>query len=111
GFKLDHPAFAKLLTLATGRRLVVQIAADMEDERTQSRLAQVPHMDAKPLMPLLKNLPGARIVLLNWFRAVPADLVTQLAAAGVCFDIATVEGVGGVAKLIEQISIPRVVFG
>jgi hypothetical protein len=111
GYQLDDPAFAKLLTLATERRLVVQIAADMEDERTQCRLAQVPHVDAKPLLALLKNLPGARVVLLNWFRAVPADLVKRLAAAGVCFDIATVEGVGGVAKLIEQVSLNHVVFG
>lgn len=111
GYKLDDPAFAKLLALATERRLVVQIAADMEDERTQSRLAQVPHLDAKPLLALLKTLPGAHIELLNWHRAVPADLAKQLAAAGVGFDIATVENVGGVANLIEQISVPRVLFG
>lgn len=111
GYTLDDPAFAKLLALATERGLIVQIAADMEDERTQSKLAQVPHVEAKPLLALLKNLPDARVMLLNWFRAVPADLVKQLAAAGVSFDIATVEGVGGVAKLIEQISVERVVFG
>ena len=111
GYPLDDPAFAKLLALATERQVVVQIAADMEDERTQSRLAPVPHVDAKPLLALLKNLPGARVMLLNWFRAVPADLVRQLAATGVSFDIATLEGVGGVAKLIEQVSVERVVFG
>jgi len=111
GYALDDPAFAKLLALATERRLVVQIAADVEDERTQSRFAQVPHVDAKPLLALLKQQPAARVVLLNWFRAVPADLVKQLAAAGVGFDIATVEGVGGVAKLIEQVSNRRVLFG
>lgn len=111
GYHLDDPAFAKLLALAADRRLVVQIAADVEDERTQPRLAQVPHVDAKHLLALLQNLPGARVELLNWVRAVPPDLVKQLAAAGVCFDIATVENVGGVARLIEQISIRRVVFG
>jgi len=111
GYTLDGPAFAKLLSLASERRLVLQIAADLEDERTQSRLAQVPHVDAKPLLALLKQQPGARIVLLNWYRAVSADLAKQLAAAGVGFDIATVEGVGGVAKLIAQISVDRVLFG
>ena len=111
GYTLDDPAFVKLLSLATERRLVVQIAADMEDERTQSRLAQVPHVDTKPLLALLKDLPGARLELLNWHRAVPNDVVKQLAAAGVGFDIATVEGVGGVAKLSEQISGKRVMFG
>jgi hypothetical protein len=111
GYELADPAFAKLLALAGEKQLVVQIAADLEDERTQNRLAQVPHVDANPLLALVRNSPGVRVELLNWQRALKPDLVKQLAAAGVCFDIATVEGVGGVANLIEQISANRVVFG
>lgn len=111
GYTLDDPGFAKLLSLAAERRLVVQIVADMEDERMQHRLARVPHLDAKPLPGLLKLLPGLRLVLLNWSRSVNLSLAKQLADAGVCFDIATVEGVGGVANLIRQISTERVLFG
>jgi predicted TIM-barrel fold metal-dependent hydrolase len=111
GYELADPAFAKLLALAGKQKIVVQIAADLEDERTQHRLAQVPHLDANPLLALVRNSPGGRVELLNWQRAVKPDLVKQLAAAGVCFDIATVEGVGGVANLIEQISPNRVGFG
>lgn len=111
GYELGDPAFAKLLALAGEKKIVVQIAADLEDERTQHRLATVPHLDANPLLALVRNSPGARVELLNWQRAVKLDLVKQLSAAGVCFDIATVEGVGGVANLLEQISADRVVFG
>ena len=111
GYTLDDPAFVKLLALAAERRLLVQIVADMEDERMHHRLASVPHLDAKPLPDLLKPLPALRLVLLNWFRSVNSGLVKPLADAGVCFDIATLESVGGVANLIQQISAERVLFG
>jgi len=111
GYRLDAPEFAKLLSLAAARRCVVQIAADMEDERMQHRLAGVPHADLAPLLPLLANKLAPRVVVLNWFRAAKTDLVKQLAGAGASFDIATVESVGGVANLLRQISAERVLFG
>lgn len=111
GYTLDDPAFAKLLALAAERRLVVQIVADVEDERMHHRLARVPHLDAKPLSGLLKPLPGLCLVLLNWSRSVNLSLVKQLADAGVGFDIATLEGVGGVASLVQQVSTEQVLFG
>jgi predicted TIM-barrel fold metal-dependent hydrolase len=111
GYTLDNPAFAKLLSLAAERRLLVQLVADMEDERMQHRLARVPRLDAKPLPGLLKPLPGLRLVLLNWSRSVNAGMAKPLAHAGVSFDIATLESVGGVANLIQQISAERVLFG
>ena len=111
GYTLDDPVFAKLLSLATEHNLVVQIVADMEDERTQPPLARVPHTDCPPLTTALQSLPGARVVLLNWFRSVKTALVKQLGTAGVCFDIATLEGVGGVANLLDQIPADRVLFG
>lgn len=111
GYRLDDPAFAQLLALARQRGLIVQIVADMEDERTQHRLARAPHADFRPLPPLLRAEPGVQVVLLNWSRSVNLLLAKQLAEAGACFDIATVENVGGVENLIRQISADRVVFG
>jgi predicted TIM-barrel fold metal-dependent hydrolase len=112
GYKLDHPAFVKLLRLTTERRLVVQIAVSLEDERMQNATARASDVDVSPLPALLKTLPGARVVLLNWFRSVKSDAAKRLAESGIVFfDIATVESVGGVAKLTEQVSANRVVFG
>ena len=111
GYKLADPDFSKLLSLAVEHRMIVQIAVSMEDERTQPPSAQTPHVEVKPLLAMLKSSPIPRVVLLNWYRAVKPDLVKELAELGVCFDIATVENVGGVANLAEQISAERVVFG
>lgn len=111
GYKFDEPAFAKLLSLAHEHRLIVQIVADMEDERTQHPLARAPHADFQPLPALLQARPGLRIVCLNSARSISAPIMKQLAANGACFDIATLENVGGVANLIQQISVERVVFG
>jgi predicted TIM-barrel fold metal-dependent hydrolase len=112
GYKLDRPVFAELLDLATERGLIVQIAMSMEDERMQQPLMQVPHVDAAPLVEVLNDRRNAKVVLLNWFRAVKGDLLPKLAeAAQIFFEIATVEGVGGVGTLLKQVPPERILFG
>jgi hypothetical protein len=112
GYKLDEPAFARLLDVASERGLIVQLVVTMEDERTQHPLMRVPHVDVAPLQTLLSSRPNLRIVLLNWSRGASVALAAKLAAAGqVYFDIAMVEGVGGVANLLKQVPAERVVFG
>ena len=111
GYKLGDENFSKLFARAVARKLILQIVADLEDERLQPKEATAPHTDAKPLLALLKATPGARVVLLNGQRSIAAALVPQLAAAGAHFDIATVESVGGVGELIGKISVERVLFG
>jgi hypothetical protein len=112
GYKLDDPAFGRLLDLAGERGLIVQLAVTLEDERTQHPLMRAPHVDVAPLPALLGSRPNLRMVLLNWSRGVSNVLLVKLAGAGqVCFDIATVEGVGGVANLLKQVPADRVVFG
>ena len=112
GYKLDDPAFARLLELAAGQGLAVQVVVSMEDERTQHALMRAPQVDVAPLLTLLPGCPGLRVELLNWWRGVKGALLPKLAAAGrVYFDIATVEGVGGVANLLKQVPAERVLFG
>jgi predicted TIM-barrel fold metal-dependent hydrolase len=80
----------------------------MEDERTQNPLVRVPVVNPAPLMDLVKRRPGLRVVVLNGNHVANAK---ELASAGVFFDIAMVEGVGGVARLAGEISPGRVLFG
>lgn len=112
GYTLDDPRFAELLSLAVDRGLIVQLALSMEDERTQHALHLVPHVDPKPLAGIVAKLPKLRLVLLNAFRSLPVLKAAEVAKAGqVWFDIAMLESVSGVAKLIEQVSPERVLFG
>lgn len=114
GYTLADPDFAKLLTMAAQRKLIVQIALSMEDSRTQFPLLQVPSVDPAPLADLIARTPNLQLMLLNarsWVDD-PTPKTQQILKAGnVYFDIATNEGVGGLARLIAATSSDRVVFG
>lgn len=111
-YKLDDERFADLLKLASERRLIVQIPVLMEDERTQHPLVNVPHVDIAPLADVLKSTPKLKVVLLNAHRSVRGKPFLQLAATGqVWFDIANLESVGGIAKILEQAPQDKILFG
>jgi predicted TIM-barrel fold metal-dependent hydrolase len=112
GYKLDHPAAARLLKLAVAHRLVVALALVMEDERMMHPLLRVPPVDPEPLAALVAQTPGLRLVLLNALGTLRGDALIRLLRAGdVSVEIAMLEGVAGVANLLTQVSPERVLFG
>ncbi len=112
GYGLADPSFARLLSLAASRGLLVQVTITMEDERTQHPVFRVPAVDPRPLEALLPKLPGLRLVILNAFRTMTIDGSQRLAQAGnVWFDIATLEGVDRLTALVERIGAARILFG
>ncbi len=112
GYKLDDPDFAKLLRLAAERGLIVQLVLIMEDERTMHPLLRVEPTSVAGLAGLLKQTPGLRIVLLNSQRVLRSQALAGLMAAGdVYVETAMLEGVGGVANLLSQVPLNRVLFG
>jgi predicted TIM-barrel fold metal-dependent hydrolase len=112
GYTLKDAACAELLRSASARRLVVQLAVCLEDERTQHPLMRVPPVDISPLVDLLKNESAVRLVILNCDPMQNLEHLQRLASTGrAYFDIAMVEGVGGVARLAQKISIQNVLFG
>jgi predicted TIM-barrel fold metal-dependent hydrolase len=109
GYTLADPEFAEVLRRAADSRLLVQLAVQMEDERTQYALMRIPPVNLAPLADIVRGVPSSRLVVLNAGRN---PYWKQIAAAGnVYFDIAMVERVGGVAQLAADISPERVVFG
>lgn len=112
GYRLDHPAFAALLKAAAVQGLIVQLALRLEDERTLHPLLRLHPINLTPLMELVASLPRLRLVLLNPSEAANADYLKKLIRAGqVYVDIATVEGLGGVAQLLQTVPADRVLFG
>jgi hypothetical protein len=111
GYKLSDPVFERVLKLADERGLFVQIAVIMEDERTIHPLVNVPPTDTAPLPALAQKFPRVRLHLLNAFRTLRGKPLLELAAAGVRFEIAMLEGVAGVGNLLAQIAPDRLLFG
>jgi predicted TIM-barrel fold metal-dependent hydrolase len=112
GYELNDPVFVELLQSAAARRLVVQIALSMEDVRTQHPLVRVQPVDVSPLPQLAKGAEGVRLVLLNWWAALRGKPLEPFRDAGaIYFDISMVEGVEGIARLIERLSPEHVLFG
>jgi predicted TIM-barrel fold metal-dependent hydrolase len=111
GYKLDDPDFVALLSLASEKKLIVQLAVRIEDPRTQHPLLQVPDVDVAPLEFLVKQHPGLRLVILNGLMPLRQDVVDKLTAAGISFDIATLEGIAGLTKLLNSVPLERILFG
>ena len=125
GYKLDHPSFARLLKLATERHLLVALAVIMEDERVMHPLLRVPSVNLDPLTALVTQTPGLRLILLNALSGFPPPgrksqdqtgargdtLVTLVRSGEVYVEIAMLERVGGVANLLNEVPLERVLFG
>ena len=112
GYKLDDPAFRELLNLAAARKLVVQLALCMEDERTQHPLMRVPPVDLDPLAEAIQGEPQPLLVLLNCYPTFRLETLRKLRSAReICFDFAMVERIGAVNRLAAEVSFPRVLFG
>ena len=114
GYTLDDPVAGELLALAAGKNLLVQIAISMEDIRTQSPLMVIHPVDPGPLAGIVKHTPNLRIQLLNagYHGGVNTPHAGEMMKLDdIYFDFACLENVGGVAKLVEETSPQRVLFG
>lgn len=111
GYALDQPVFRELLAEAEQRKLIVQLAVEMEDERTQHPLVQVAPVDMKPLPELLTHFPALKLVVINGLRRRDATVNTLAATRQVWFDISMLESVGGIERLVADFPFERVLFG
>jgi predicted TIM-barrel fold metal-dependent hydrolase len=111
GYKLDAPEFGALLDVAGEHDLIVQIVARMEDERTQHPLVRVPATDAAPLGEMLASRSKLRVVVSSAVRSPKDSIPASLASINVSFDIAALEGVGSLERLLKNVSHERLLFG
>jgi uncharacterized protein len=102
GYVLDHPELLRLLASAARRGLLVQIVIRMEDERVHHPSLIAPVVSASRLPEILVKVPEARVQLLNAdtvFRS--GRLQALIEQTRTTFDIAAVEGNGGIGRLID----------
>ncbi|MGA2864173.1 MAG: amidohydrolase family protein [Verrucomicrobiota bacterium] len=112
GYRLDDPAFARLLKLAAEHRLIVQLALLMEDERMMHPRLRAEPVDPAPLAQLAGQIPGLRLMLINALGALRGQSLRELITAGdICVEISMLEGVGGIGGLLEQVPAERILFG
>lgn len=114
GYTLDDARFSRLLDLSVQRRLLVQIVLSIEDDRSQNPLLTSAPVQAAPLVEIMQKIPAARVMLLNSTSRVLAasnPLLRRLVAAGVSFEIATLEGVAGIQALLGHVPGLRLAFG
>jgi Predicted metal-dependent hydrolase of the TIM-barrel fold len=120
GYALDLPEFARLLSEAAKRGLLVQIAMRLEDERVHHVAISVPLVNASPLAEVLKKVPLAKVQLVNSAGPLLGNNVSDLVRdTQITFDIAATEGNGGIGRLIKgenysyrgSIPVERLLFG
>ena len=110
GYALNDPVFERLLRGATEIGLFVQLAATMEDMRTQHPLVQVKDVDLRPLPEIIARIPGARIQLLN-LRPRTTELISLAKVKGIHFDVSRTDDTDGITRLIRAMPRGRVLFG
>lgn len=112
GYSLSDPGLSALLRLATARGLFIQLAALMEDERMMHPLMRVPAVDLAPLPHLVREIPRLRLILLNALGGIRPDALRPIVeAAEVYFEISMLEGIGGVARILQDLPVNRILFG
>jgi len=110
GYTLADPRFSELLKIATSAGRFIQIAATMEDTRTQHPMMQVANVDLTPLLALMRENAAATVQILNDRPRGP--LLEQLAqTSGVFFDTSRVDGTDGITQLLRSVPPGRVMFG
>ena len=114
GYGLDDARFLQLLERAARRKLLVQVTLAIEDDRSQNPLLIAAPANAAPLAAILPKFPGLRLMLLNsGYRVLSGNvsLLRRLADAGVWFELAMLEGVGGLETLLRNAPAARIAFG
>jgi len=112
GYTLYDPVFARLLGLATGKGLIVELALIMEDERMMHPLLRVPPTDPAPLVGVVKQTPGLRLVIVNGLRTLKEKALADIVGAGdVSVEIAMLDALNGVGDLLASLPPDRVLFG
>jgi predicted TIM-barrel fold metal-dependent hydrolase len=112
GYALDEPRFGRLLHLAAGFRLIVQVVAWMDDERHMQLSPPATHVDLKHLAEKVAPLGELRLVVSNGDSTSQDEAFRALSSLKqVYYDFARATSAAEIRQLGDTIGIHRVVFG
>jgi predicted TIM-barrel fold metal-dependent hydrolase len=112
GYTLDDPRFARLLDLAAGRGLIVQLVASLDDARHKWLTPNVTHVDLTPLAKVVATLPKVKLVIARAARSAVDEAIRSFAPLQrVYFDFARIGDADSLAKLVDRLSVNKLVFG
>ena len=110
GYSLTDPSCLRLIGLAAKANRFVQVAAAMEDVRTQHRLVRVADVDLASIAEVITRSPDARIQILNLNPK--GSLLKQLANIdSISFDTSRIDGTDGIAQLLKHLPHDRLLYG
>ena len=111
-YRLDSDTGMALLAECQRRRLLVQIVMSLEDSRTQHPLVRVPPVPLESVAAVVSKFPQTPFMLLNAFRETRlAKLAEICRRPNVYVELATLERVGAMDRVLDSISADRLCYG
>ncbi|QDT28988.1 amidohydrolase family protein [Gimesia panareensis] len=111
-YELSDPAVKKLFAMAAERGLFIQIVMRMEDDRTHHPLMQIPDVKFDALPGLMQQHDQLQVTILNGMKSLRGANLTRLTEnPNLTIEIAMLEGVGGIEKLMKQVPYQQILFG
>ena len=105
GYSLADERFANLLALATKRKLIVQLVAQLDEERHAYLRMPAAQVDITPLAAVVQRFPELRLTLHNGLKPIDgAQLGVLTTAPNTYFDVTAVAG-------SDEIPVDRLVLG
>jgi predicted TIM-barrel fold metal-dependent hydrolase len=112
GYTLDDPRFARLLAVAAGSNVIVQLVAWVDDARHKWLMPTTAEVDLKPLAPIIKKLPKLRLVIAGSVRTFNEEAVNGLLLTKqVYFDIARLANGDLLMTFMDRSPTDRIIFG
>jgi uncharacterized protein len=111
GYTLDDPRFARLLEVASGRGIVVQLVAWLDDARHKWLTPAVAQVNLKPLTNVIVKLPNLRLVIAGGVRNTDEAVRNLARSQQISFDFARIANGNSLTTFVDSASADRIVFG
>jgi predicted TIM-barrel fold metal-dependent hydrolase len=111
GYVLDDPRFVRLLDIAAGREVIIQLVAGLDQARHKWLTPAAAQVDLKPLVRVISKRPKLRLVIAGGSKADDAAIRNLLSLRQVYCDFAHVAARHSLTTFVDGASTMRIIFG